>query len=430
MAEHQKPLVLQQQPKILEWKWEKITMDFVTKFPKSVLCSDKSLDTAYPPVVCDVSTLLPEQRIEFYSLNNVYVLPNNTSYSLNSIQYTGTQQIHTAYSNQLDTAYMSSDTEIVDKETTMAEPNDYITATQKNFVSNDNVGRMVEKSIVEIQGTFFVKIRNNAFNGNIGENAFKHIDKFLEVVEAIKINGLTQDRFRLSVFPVSLAGATNLFTFKIQGTKAYEEYESNISLWTGVPEENHWSENRNYEASNAGDTQDNQGHKERRDNPTHEPSVYKVRRFEMMKYSFNADEEYIAIKESDKEVLKGKIIQMNCDGEDGEVIPRWNRCRPPYYAKKGFTDHYLPCKWEIAKDAELNPFKDVLVFRRMAPKDGDGAWNIRIELIDPDEENFKKTFQSIPTSRKLSAKENPVPGDGVRIKHDGVTFDEKKPWSA
>ncbi|GKF58204.1 hypothetical protein Tco_0171741, partial [Tanacetum coccineum] len=54
-----------------------------------------------------------------------------------------------------------------------------------------------------------------------------------------------------------------------------------------------------YEASNAGDTQDNQGHKERRDNPTHEPSVYKVRRFEMMKYSFNADEEYIAIKESE-----------------------------------------------------------------------------------------------------------------------------------
>ncbi|GKF00315.1 hypothetical protein Tco_0023665 [Tanacetum coccineum] len=68
---------------------------------------------------------------------------------------------------------------------------------------------MVEKSIVEIQGTFFVKIRNNAFNGNIGENAFKHIDKFLEVVEAIKINGLTQDRFRLSVFPISLVGAAS-----------------------------------------------------------------------------------------------------------------------------------------------------------------------------------------------------------------------------
>ncbi|GJW82338.1 hypothetical protein Tco_0146313 [Tanacetum coccineum] len=41
------------------------------------------------------------------------------------------------------------------------------------------------------------------------------------------------------------------------------------------------------------------GHEERRDDPTLEPSVCKIRRFEMMKYSFNVDEEYIAIKESD-----------------------------------------------------------------------------------------------------------------------------------
>ncbi|GJS63207.1 hypothetical protein Tco_0677771 [Tanacetum coccineum] len=41
------------------------------------------------------------------------------------------------------------------------------------------------------------------------------------------------------------------------------------------------------------------------------------------------------------------------------------------------------------------------------PKEGDGAWHIRIELIDPDGEKFKKTFQSIPVSRKLFAKENP-----------------------
>nr|GEY80666.1 putative reverse transcriptase domain-containing protein [Tanacetum cinerariifolium] len=34
-AEHQKPLGLLQEPEFLEWKWEKITMDLVTKFPKS-----------------------------------------------------------------------------------------------------------------------------------------------------------------------------------------------------------------------------------------------------------------------------------------------------------------------------------------------------------------------------------------------------------
>ncbi|GJY21391.1 hypothetical protein Tco_0393957 [Tanacetum coccineum] len=47
------------------------------------------------------------------------------------------------------------------------------------------------------------------------------------------------------------------------------------------------------------DYNDNQVNEECRDDPTHEPSVCKIRRFEMMKYSLNADEEYIAIKESE-----------------------------------------------------------------------------------------------------------------------------------
>ncbi|GJR61544.1 ribonuclease H-like domain-containing protein [Tanacetum coccineum] len=114
----------------------------------------------------------------------------------------------------------------IDKETTMAGPNDYITATRKNFVSNDNEGRMVEKCIVEIQGTFLVKIREDAFNGNVGENAFRHIDKFLEIVRPIKINGLTQDRFRLSVFPISLAGAASEWFTK--------EFLGSITTWDNM----------------------------------------------------------------------------------------------------------------------------------------------------------------------------------------------------
>ncbi|GJT18325.1 hypothetical protein Tco_0877031 [Tanacetum coccineum] len=30
-----------------------------------------------------------------------------------------------------------------------------------------------------------------------------------------------------------------------------------------------------------------------------------------------------------------------------------------------FMDYHLPEEWEIARDAKLNPFKDVLVFRKM-----------------------------------------------------------------
>ncbi|GJW21374.1 MAK10-like protein [Tanacetum coccineum] len=41
------------------------------------------------------------------------------------------------------------------------------------------------------------------------------------------------------------------------------------------------------------------------------------------------------------------------------------------------------------------------------PKNGDGAWHAKIRLIDPDGEEFTKTLQSVPTSRKLSKKEDP-----------------------
>ncbi|GJW48679.1 MAK10-like protein [Tanacetum coccineum] len=39
--------------------------------------------------------------------------------------------------------------------------------------------------------------------------------------------------------------------------------------------------------------------------------------------------------------------------------------QPPYYAKRDFWDNHLPGEWSIARDAEVNPFKDVLVFRKM-----------------------------------------------------------------
>ncbi|GJV56969.1 MAK10-like protein [Tanacetum coccineum] len=109
----------------------------------------------------------------------------------------------------------------------------------------------------------------------------------------------------------------------------------------------------------------------------------------------------------------------------------------PYYARKDFLDCHLPREWEIARDAEINPFKDVLMFRRMVeffgaipinlksnmweskdlinnpinrnkpPKNRDGAWHAKIRLIDPDGEEFTKTLQSIPTTRKLSERESP-----------------------
>ncbi|GKC48617.1 MAK10-like protein [Tanacetum coccineum] len=109
----------------------------------------------------------------------------------------------------------------------------------------------------------------------------------------------------------------------------------------------------------------------------------------------------------------------------------------PYYARKDFLDCHFPGEGEIARDVEINHFNDVLVFRRIVeflgaipinlksnmwesedliknpinwnkpPKNGDGAWHAKIRLIDPDGEEFTKTLQPIPTTRKLSERESP-----------------------
>ncbi|GJV16145.1 hypothetical protein Tco_1361468 [Tanacetum coccineum] len=42
-----------------------------------------------------------------------------------------------------------------------------------------------------------------------------------------------------------------------------------------------------------------------------------------------------------------------------------DRCPNPYYARKEFMKCHLPREYEIARDAEINPFKDVSMFRRM-----------------------------------------------------------------
>ncbi|GJY03769.1 hypothetical protein Tco_0369709 [Tanacetum coccineum] len=50
---------------------------------------------------------------------------------------------------------------------------------------------------------------------------------------------------------------------------------------------------RNYGANNAGNTQDSQEQKKEH----HDLSICQVRRFKMMKYSFDVDDEYVAVKE-------------------------------------------------------------------------------------------------------------------------------------
>ncbi|GKG09046.1 hypothetical protein Tco_0334878, partial [Tanacetum coccineum] len=39
--------------------------------------------------------------------------------------------------------------------------------------------------------------------------------------------------------------------------------------------------------------------------------------------------------------------------------------QPPYYLEKHFKGTHVPGEWDMARDAELNPLRDVLVFGKM-----------------------------------------------------------------
>ncbi|GJU77659.1 hypothetical protein Tco_1274729 [Tanacetum coccineum] len=346
----------------------------------------------------------------------------------------------------------------------MAEPttNDYILVTRNNFLLEDSNGKMIEKSLLEIEVTFLEKIRDNAFKGFDGENVFAHIvarewftdecngtiatwedlvEKFVQkfyhlfdhieeeeddedydphtfdnVPEIFKINDnlFSFDSplcIAFEAFNSLLKIDPDLFTYDIQEFKMYDEYEQELNNKTQVPEEpwsvkgvprqlcdhicepyrfkngktkwptcssvidgfcnggelprmvrvgtmtyfqdhkwydeladgklkeetlalkakvegtwgdatpvdlghgpyanvktennhNHYLDNnqisdRTNGASNIGETQEDQGHEEVKEDPTPEQSIFKIKKFEMIKYSFTGDEEYITIKESE-----------------------------------------------------------------------------------------------------------------------------------
>ncbi|GKE35083.1 hypothetical protein Tco_1454405 [Tanacetum coccineum] len=59
--------------------------------------------------------------------------------------------------------------------------------------------------------------------------------------------------------------------------------------------------------------------------------------------------------------------------------------KPHYYTRKDFLDCHLPGEWEISRDPELNPFKDTLVFKRMAKFLGATPINLKCNMWESED---------------------------------------------
>ncbi|GJR17743.1 hypothetical protein Tco_0966270 [Tanacetum coccineum] len=85
----------------------------------------------------------------------------------------------------------------------------YMSKTRGNYVSGVVRPKINDKTHFELKGKYLKELRKNTFSGSEHEDANKHIEKVLEIVDLFHIPKVTQDQVTLRVFPMSLTGAAS-----------------------------------------------------------------------------------------------------------------------------------------------------------------------------------------------------------------------------
>ncbi|GJV05237.1 hypothetical protein Tco_1338806, partial [Tanacetum coccineum] len=197
------------------------------------------------------------------------------------------------------------------------------------------------KNAYELKGKFLDDLNKNAFSGTNGEDVVEYIEYFLRIVDPINLPNVNHDKLRV-VFPISLAGDAwrwfdgikgsitrgNLPRAYIVGNSLhYQDFEwykalkdsklkdkalRNKSIMEGLINEDDesnndgWRSRENFKNKNGDryekeykNDQEDEARYELFDDTTQEFLVSNIRRFEMIKYSFGDDEEYVVIKEDE-----------------------------------------------------------------------------------------------------------------------------------
>ncbi|GKE48821.1 hypothetical protein Tco_1480079, partial [Tanacetum coccineum] len=162
--------------------------------------------------------------------------PNNTAYSVNSIQRIGIQQTYTAYSDPLNTAYLLSDTCITRSSTKeILSPFENMEQKFRSKRRLFDTPSLIESNLLEFDHIFDIReqseegeretmtetmeqymstekiteLRDNTFSGSEHEDANEHIEKVLEIVDLFSLPKVTQDQIMLRAFSVCLTEAAS-----------------------------------------------------------------------------------------------------------------------------------------------------------------------------------------------------------------------------
>ncbi|GJY93748.1 putative reverse transcriptase domain-containing protein [Tanacetum coccineum] len=219
------------------------------------------------------------------------------------------------------------------------------------------------KNAYELKGKFLDDLHNNAFSGTNGKDAVKHIEYYLKIIDPIKLPNVDHDKLRIIVFRISLAGGgdeievsdvessdlkeyrrdkeeetaksfkieTNIFDYETPLCLAFNEFSyllkvdpdlltKDIICAYHIGNSLHYQDLKWYETLEDSELKDEalrnkaimEGEYENETNEeghelcgikTREVPDCQIKRYKMIKYSFNNEEEYVAVKEDEYDNL-------------------------------------------------------------------------------------------------------------------------------
>ncbi|GKC48483.1 DNA-directed DNA polymerase [Tanacetum coccineum] len=84
----------------------------------------------------------------------------------------------------------------------------YMSKTQENYGSDITRPTINQDTPFELKGKFLKELRDNTFSGSEHEDANKHIEKVLEIIDLFHIPKVTQDQIMLRAFPGAIPSKT------------------------------------------------------------------------------------------------------------------------------------------------------------------------------------------------------------------------------
>nr|GFC20971.1 hypothetical protein [Tanacetum cinerariifolium] len=77
----------------------------------------------------------------------------------------------------------------------------YMSKTRGDYGSGVTRSKINTDTHFKLKGQFLKELRDNTFSGSEHEDANKHIEKVLEIVDLFHISSITQDQIMLRAFP-------------------------------------------------------------------------------------------------------------------------------------------------------------------------------------------------------------------------------------